>query len=76
MPHVVVKLLSGRSETQKQRIADEVTRAVMRTAMCGEDAVSVAVADVEPSDWDEKVFDPEIAGKAETLYKKPGYKAV
>jgi 4-oxalocrotonate tautomerase len=76
MPHVVVKLLSGRSETQKHQIADEVTRAVMNTAMCGEDAVSVAIVDVEPGDWDDKVFDPEIAGKADTLYKKPGYRAV
>ena len=76
MPHVVVKLLSGRSETQKQGIADEVTRAVMKTALCGEEAVSVAIEDVEPGDWDEKVFRPEIAGKAETLYRKPGYRAV
>jgi 4-oxalocrotonate tautomerase len=76
MPHVVVKLLSGRSEVQKQGIADEVTRAVMKTALCGEGAVSVAIEDVEPGDWDEKVFGPEIAAKADTLYKKPGYKAV
>jgi 4-oxalocrotonate tautomerase len=76
MPRVVVKLLSGRSETQKQRIADEVTRAVMTTALCGEDAVSVAIEDVEPGDWDEKVFGPEIAGEANKLFKKPGYKAV
>ncbi len=76
MPHVVVKLLSGRSETQKQRIADAVARAVVEAAQCGEAAVSVAVEDVEPGDWDEKVFGPEIAGKTENLYKKPGYKAV
>ena len=76
MPHVVVKLLAGRSKTQKQRIADEVTRAVMETALCGEEAVSVAIEDVEPGDWDEKVFGPEIAGKADKLFKKPGYKAV
>jgi 4-oxalocrotonate tautomerase len=76
MPHIVVKLLSGRSEDQKQRIADEVTRAVVRTALCGEEAVSVAIEDVEPGEWDEKVFGPEIAGKAVTLFKKPGYKSV
>ncbi len=76
MPHVVVKLASGRSDAQKQRIADEVVRAVVKTAECGEEAVSVAIEDVEPADWDDKVFGPEIAGKADTLFKTPGYKAV
>jgi 4-oxalocrotonate tautomerase len=76
MPHVVVKLLSGRSEIEKQGLADELSRAVTKTALCGEEAVSVAIEDVEPGDWDEKVFRQEIAGKADTLYKKPGYKAV
>jgi len=76
MPHVVVKLLSGRSDEQKRRIADEIVRAVVKTAACGEDAVSVAIEDVEPGDWDAKVFDPEIAGRVATLYRKPGYKQV
>jgi 4-oxalocrotonate tautomerase len=74
MPHVVVKLLSGRSETQKQRIADAVARAVLESAQCGEAAISVAVEDVESGDWAEKVFGPEIAGETETIYKRPGYK--
>ena len=68
MPHVVIKLLAGRSEQQKQKMAEEVAKTVMRTAICGEDAVSVGIEDVEPG----KVFGPEIAGKADTLYQKPG----
>jgi 4-oxalocrotonate tautomerase len=76
MPHVVIKLAAGRSEAQKQRIADAVAQAVVQTADCGADAVSVAIEDVAKADWDAKVFVPEIAGRAATLYKKPGYKAV
>ena len=76
MPHVVIKLLAGRSEQQKQKMAEEVAKTVMRTAICAEDAISVGIEDVEPGDWDGKVFGPEIAGKADTLYKKPGYKPV
>jgi 4-oxalocrotonate tautomerase len=76
MPHIIVKLAAGRSETQKQRIADAVTQAVVETADCGADAVSVAIEDVAKADWDEQVFVPEIAGKADTLYKRPGYKDV
>jgi 4-oxalocrotonate tautomerase len=73
MPHVIVKLLSGRSEHQKAKIAEAVTQAVMATAHCPEDAVSVCIEDVASSDWTEKVFKPDIIGNSGQLYKKPGY---
>jgi 4-oxalocrotonate tautomerase len=73
MPHVIVKLQSGRSEQQKAKIAEEVTRAVMAGANCTEQAVSVSIEDVAPNDWVEKVYRPDIIGKRDTLYKKPGY---
>ena len=73
MPHVIVKLLSGRSEQQKAKIAEAVTQAVMATANCAEDAVSVCIEDVASSDWAEKVYKPDIIGNAARLYKKPGY---
>lgn len=73
MPHVIVKLQAGRSEQQKARIAEEVTKAIVTGANVGADAVSVSLEDIQPSDWVEKVYKPDIAGKIETLYKKPGY---
>jgi 4-oxalocrotonate tautomerase len=73
MPHVIVKLQSGRSEAKKARIAEEVTKAIMTGAGCDADAVSVSIEDVEANDWVEKVFKPDIIGKPGTLYKKPGY---
>jgi 4-oxalocrotonate tautomerase len=73
MPHVIVKLRSGRSEQQKARIAEEVTKAVMASANCAEQSVSVSVEDVEPGDWTEKVYKPDILGGPGKLYKKPGY---
>ncbi len=48
----------------------------MATANCAEPAVSVSIEDVEPSDWVETVYKPDIIGKADTLYKKPGYDPV
>ena len=50
MPHIIVKLYAGRSEQQKARLAKEVTKAVMASTGYGEDAVSVAIEDVEPRD--------------------------
>jgi 4-oxalocrotonate tautomerase len=73
MPHVIVKLYTGRSDEQKMRLADEVTKAVMAGADCKEQAVSVSIEDVAPDDWTEQVYKPDIAAKPKTLYKKPGY---
>jgi 4-oxalocrotonate tautomerase len=73
MPHVIVKLWSGKSEQQKARLADEVTKAVMAGTGYGEDSVSVSIEEFEPSEWTEKVYKPDILGHWRRLYKKPGY---
>jgi 4-oxalocrotonate tautomerase len=73
MPHVIVKLLTGRSEQQKAKIAQEVTKAIMATANCAETSVSVGIEDVASDDWTETVYQPDIIGKPGTIYKKPGY---
>ncbi len=73
MPHVLIKLHSGRSAQQKSKIAEAVAQAVMATANCAELSVSVAIEDVEPGDWTEKVYKPDILGRQASLYKKPGY---
>jgi 4-oxalocrotonate tautomerase len=73
MPHVIVKIYAGRSDEQKQRIADEVTKALIAAAGCSEGSVSVGIEDVAPSDWTAAVYGPDIAAKADTIFKKPGY---
>jgi len=73
MPHVVVKLYSGKSERQKQALAQAVTQAVMSALNYGEESVSVGIEDVEPKDWTEQVYKPDIIGKPDTIYKQPGY---
>jgi len=73
MPHVIVKLWSGKSDQQKRKLAEEVTKAVMAATNYGEESVSVGIEDVAPKDWTAKVYKPDILGKRETIYKKPGY---
>jgi 4-oxalocrotonate tautomerase len=73
MPHVIVKLYPGRTEEQKQRLADEIVRAVVEIAKCTEKSVSVAVVEVHPDDWAEKVYKPDILDGGHPLYKTPGY---
>src|SRR5262249_2135237 len=71
MPHVIVKLYSGRSEQQKARLAEDISKIVM--ANLKEKSVSVGIEDVKPQDWAEKVYKPAILGNPETIYKKLGY---
>ena len=73
MPHVIVKLHSGKSERQKQALAQAVTEAVMSALNYGEESVSIGIEEVEPKDWTENVYKPDIIGKPDTIYKKPGY---
>ena len=73
MPHVIVKLWPGKSEQQKKKLAEEVTRAVMSTLNYGEESVSVGIEEVKPQDWRDQVYKPDILGKREIIYKEPGY---
>lgn len=72
MPHVSVKLYPGRSEAAKAELARAMAGDVKAILKCSGEAVSVAIEDV-PADWTEKVYEPEIAGKRDKLFKKPGY---
>lgn len=73
MPHVIVKLYAGRTAQQKAKLAEEITKVVMTAANVDEDAVSVAVEDIKPQDWTEKVYKPDILGNRKNIYKEPGY---
>jgi 4-oxalocrotonate tautomerase len=73
MPHVIVKLQPGRSEQQKNRLAEEIVKDVVAIARCEEKSVSVAFEEINPEDWAEKVYKPDILHHPEKLYKKPGY---
>ena len=72
MPHVEIKCYPGRSEEQKARCAEEVTKAITETLGCDATSVSVAIREIEKEDWKEKVWDTQIAPD-NGLYKKPGY---
>jgi 4-oxalocrotonate tautomerase len=73
MPHVIVKLWPQKSEKQKARLSEEIVKDVMNVLNYGEESVSVAIEEVKPQDWAEKVYKPDIQNEWEKLYKKPGY---
>ena len=73
MPHVIVKLWPGKSEQQKTRLAEAITKDVMEILHYGEESVSVGFEEVNSRDWVEKVYKPDILNKRDAVYKKPGY---
>jgi 4-oxalocrotonate tautomerase len=73
MPHVIVKLYPGRSEQQKTRLAEEIVKDIVAIAKCEEKSVSVAIEEIKPEDWAQKVYKPDILDNQQKLYKKPGY---
>jgi 4-oxalocrotonate tautomerase len=65
MPHGIVKLWPGTSEQQKIRLAEAIVKDVMHVLHYGEESVSVAIEEIKPEDWAEKVYKPDIVHNAE-----------
>lgn len=74
MPHVVVKLWPDKSAEQKQELADAITNDIVKIMHYREESISIAMEEIRPQDWAEQVYRPEIEGRLEQLYKKPGYR--
>jgi len=73
MPHVIVKMYPGRTDEQKNKLAQAIADSIVKIAKCEEKLVSVAIEEIAPEDWAETVYRPDIMEKEETLVKKPGY---
>ena len=73
MPHVIVKLYAGRSDTVKTRLAKELSRAVTSVLGLPDESVSVAIQDVDASRWSDEVYQPDVLGNEDLIYKRPGY---
>jgi 4-oxalocrotonate tautomerase len=73
MPHIHIKMVPGRSEEQKERLAQEIAKDFVELFGQDENEVSVAIEEVDPADWKEKIYEAEILPNESKLYKKLGY---
>ena len=73
MPHVVVKLWPGKTEAQKAKLAEAIARDVIEHLGSSEASVSVSIEEVPQDAWAEQVYRPDIEGRPERVYRKPGY---
>mgnify|MGYP005769890749 FL=1 len=73
MPHISVKMLKGRSEEQKKRLAAALVRALTEELHCSDHYVTCTVEDYSAVEW-QTVFQREIAEKpVHVVYKKAEY---
>lgn len=73
MPHFEIKLLEGKTEEQKQRLAAEVIKAAQKVIGYSDESYSVAIRDFTIAEWKDEVYPNDILVKKDLLYKKPGY---
>lgn len=73
MPHVIVKLWPGKSEQQKERLAEKIVKDVMDVLNYVEESVSVGFEEISSKDWKQNVYQPDIKDKWGQIYKKAGY---
>lgn len=72
MPHIVVKMLKGRTEEQKAQLSQALQKALMQELSTSKAHVSVSVEDYTPQQW-QAIFKEEITDKPETLKISPEY---
>ena len=60
MPHVSVKVRTGTPEDKKKQLTEAIVEDVVNIIGCDEESVSVAIEEIDPKDWKEKVYDPQI----------------
>ncbi len=73
MPHVNVKIVGLKSDEEKTRLAEEITKAIMKVTDSKEANISVRIEDVKKENWVNDVYKPDILDNWDELYKKPGY---
>jgi len=71
MPHVIARLWPGKSEQQKERLAEKIAKDVMDVLNYGEESVSVGFEDISAKDWKEKVYKPDIKASGTSSTRRP-----
>ena len=75
MPHVAIKLFPGKTEEQKTQLTEAIRQSMLSIFKSTDQSISIAFEEVDPKDWLEAVYKPDIESKSDKLYKKPGYDA-
>lgn len=73
MPHISVKMLEGRTEAQKKKLAAELVEVLSRNLDPSKHWITCTIEDYSAEQWQD-VFKSEILDKPSgVVYKKPEY---
>ena len=72
MPHISVKMLKGRTEAQKEKLAQELAKTLKNVLGVGDTHISVSVQDYTAQEWQD-VFKQEITDNMSNIRIKPKY---
>ncbi|WP_182909235.1 tautomerase family protein [Microbispora sp. H13382] len=74
MPHVNIKHFPVTMTPEQQTaLMTTITQALENALGCEAGAVSIALEPIDPEEWQEKVYGPEIRDRAHLLCKTPDY---
>ena len=72
MPHIGIKMLKGRTQEQKEKLAAALVRTLTKELGCSEHYVTCTIEDFDAVQW-QKVFEEEVTKKQEKVFKKAEY---
>lgn len=74
MPHIDIKHFPvSMDEASKKEFIASITLVVKSAFGCQEEAISIAIEPIDPKDWSDRVYEPEIVKREKWLHKRPGY---
>ncbi len=72
MPHIGIKMLKGRTQEQKEKLAAALVRTLTKELGCSEHYVTCTIEDFDAVQW-QKVFEEEVMKKQDKVFKKAEY---
>lgn len=59
MPYIAIKAYPKDDETKK-KLVEKINEAFLEIWGCPKEAISISLEEINPADWDEQVFKPQI----------------
>lgn len=72
MPHIGIKMLEGRTQEQKEKLAAALVKTLTKELGCSEHYVTCTIEDFDARQW-QKVFAEEVTQKQDKVFKKAEY---
>ena len=59
MPYIAIKAYP-KDEATKKKLVDEINEVLLKTWGCPQEAISISIEEINPSDWNRNVMETEI----------------